>query len=161
MAGERNGGNVSEPRTLMYREALNEALLEALIPGVAYTLHPNNKSDEYFWTVNEGVRFVRPTDEIVVLAKLDSTIVPDIEMDKDIEGAVQVLDRMSPTVNCGGTEKRIRFELTATPEQLAQAPRIRFSAKGLSMTEILLVICHRASLEYHIEGTTVSIGNRK
>ncbi len=143
---------------------LNEAQLKALVPGVAYTLHPENKSDEYFWTVNEGVRFVRPIGPIeeIVLAKLDSTIVPNIDlMGLDVEGAMRVFAGAGITVDYAGTEKRIRFELKATPDELAQAPTISFSAKELSMMEILLVTCHRASLEYQIEGTTISIDGRK
>ena len=159
---ENYAGTRSSGEFRAFRVRLNEALLRALVPGVAYTLHPENKSDEYFWTVNEGVRFVRPSyEDDIVLATLDSTILPDIEMDTDIEGAAGILDGMNTTIDCGGTEKRIRFELVATPEQLAQAPKIRFSAKGLSVMEVLLVICHRASLEYRIEGATVYIENRK
>jgi hypothetical protein len=146
-----------------FKLRLNKALQSALVPGVAYTLHPENKSDEYFWTVNEGVRFVRPTyEDDIVPVKLNSMIVPNISLtDADVKDVVLDLNRTGITVDWGGAEKQIRFELKATPDHLARAPKISFSAKGLSMTEILLVICHRASLEYRIEGTTVYLEDRK
>jgi hypothetical protein len=40
---------------------LDTGQLLALVPGLAYSLHPVNQSETYFWTVREGVTLKRPT----------------------------------------------------------------------------------------------------
>ena len=141
---------------------LDEGQLKALVPGVPYTLHPENKSDKYIWMVNDGVTLIRPMFQPdIVQAKLDSTFLPSIEINTDIQGAIAKLDEVSGSIDCSGAARKICFHLQAKPEEIAKIPDIRFSAKGLSVMEVLLIVCHRASLDYRIEDTTVYIENKR
>ena len=139
---------------------LDEDQQNALVPGVAYTLKPENKNDEYFWTVNDGVMLAVPMSyDDIVLEKLDNIRPPDIQIDADITSAVNFLQQLVSGIECNG--KQIRFLLTAEPDEIAKVPKISFSGKGLSVKEILLIICNRASLDYRIEETTIYLENKK
>lgn len=141
---------------------LNEGQLKALAPEVSYTLHPENQSDKYVWMVDDGVTLVRPIPyHGIVLAKLESTFLASFEIDTDVQSAIAMLNKMDTSIDCAGTRKQIRFHLQAKPEGIAKAPDIRFSAKGLSVLEVLLIICHRASLDYRVEGTTIYIEDKR
>ena len=60
-----------------------------------------------------------------------------------------------------GTEKKIHFQLRARPGEINKAQDIHFSAEGLSVMELLLIICHRAKMDYQIEQTTVYIESKR
>jgi hypothetical protein len=140
----------------------DEDQLKKLAPGVYYTLHPENKSDKYVWIVNDGVTFVQPIryDEMI-LAGLEGTILPKIELYADIQSAVKILEKITETIVLEGTEKKIHFQLRAKPEEIAKIPDIHFSADRLSVMELLIIICHRAKLDYQIEETTVYFESKK
>ena len=127
---------------------------------MSYTIEPINKSEKYFWTVNEGVTLVRPVNyDDLVLAALNSTIQPGISFDCDVESAIGLLDQLALEIDYEGTAQKIRFE--ANLERGSKTPKIKFWAKGLSIMETLLVICHRAKLQHRIEGTTVYVENKE
>ena len=140
----------------------DEDQLKKMAPGVYYTLHPENKSDKYVWIVNDGVTFVQPMryDEMI-LAGLEGTILPKIELYADIQSAVKILEKIAETIVLEGTEKKIHFQLRAKPEEIAKIPDIHFSADRLSVMELLIIICHRAKLDYQIEETTVYFESKK
>lgn len=140
----------------------NPDQLKKLIPGVPYTLHPENKSDKYVWIVNEGVTLVKPVyyDDII-LAKLDGTILPKISLNMDIQSAVKFLDQITENIVLEGTEKKINFQLRAKPGEINKIPDIHFSAEDFSVLEVLIIICHRAKMDYQIEETTIYIESRK
>ena len=139
---------------------LNDDQLETLVPDVPYTIEPVNKSKKYFWTVNKGVKLIRPIyyDDLV-LAALNNTIQPGISFNCDVESAIGLLDQLAIEIDYEGTTQKIRFK--ADLERGSKTPKIDFWAKGLSTMEVLMIICHRADLEYRIEGTTVYVENKK
>lgn len=139
-----------------YYLRLDEEQKKALVPNVAYTLIPENKSDEYTWTVNEGVTFILPIPyDVIVIKKLDSYVPPRIVVDMTIKSAVDLLNQLARDIELEGRAKQIRFVLKAEPEDIYRVPKIKFSAEGLSLKELLLIICNRASMDYRIEGTTI------
>jgi hypothetical protein len=138
---------------------LNDDQLKTLAPNVPYTIEPVNKSKKYFWTVNEGVRLIRPVHyDDLVLAALNNTIQPGISFNCDVESAIGLLDQLALEIDYEGTKQKIRFK--ANLERSSGTPKIDFWAKGLSTMEVLMIICHRADLEYRIEGTTVYVENK-
>jgi hypothetical protein len=149
--------SMGDGRFQAYYVHLDESQLQALAPEVPYTLHPENKSDKFVWKVNDGVTVIRPIPySNLVLEKLNTTFPPhNIELNADVEGALRFLDILVGEAEYAGHTKPIHFELRAKLKEIAQAPKIQFSAKGLSAMELLLIICHRASLDYRIDGTTV------
>jgi len=138
---------------------LNSSQLEALVPNVSYTITPVNKSEKYFWTVNDGVTLVKPTyfDDLV-LAALNDTIQPGVSFNCGVDSAMGLLNQMAVSFDYEGTTRKIHFK--ANLDGASKKPKIEFWAKGLSTMEVLLVICHRAKLEYRIEGTTVYVENK-
>ena len=56
--------------------------------------------------------------------------------------------------------EKIEFVLLVKPEELRRLPKIKFSADGLTVLEVLWIACNRASLEYRITGTTVYIDKK-
>jgi len=139
---------------------LNDSQLKALAPNVPYTIKPINKSEKYSWTVNEGVTLIRPIDyDDLVLAALNNTIQPGISFNCGVESAMGLLDQLALEIDYEGIAQNIHFR--ANLERGSKTPKIKFWAKGLSTMEVLLIICHRASLEYRIEGATVYIENKK
>jgi len=140
----------------------NEDQLKKLISGVPYTVHPENKSDKYVWIVNEDVTFVQPIRyDDMILAKLDGTILPKIELNANIRSAVKFLDKITENIVLEGTEKKINFQLRAQPGEINKIPDIHFSAEGFSVMELLIIICHRAKMDYQIEETTIYIESKK
>jgi hypothetical protein len=141
---------------------LDEDQLKKLVPGVPYKLHPENKSDKYVWIINEGVTFIRPVSyDDAILAKLDSTILPRVDINANIQGAVKLLDKITDKIVLERTDEKIHFQLRAEPREIAEVPDISFSAERLSIMELLLIICHRVKMDYEIEGTTIYIESRK
>jgi len=140
----------------------SEDQLEKLAPDVHYTLQAENKSDKYVWIVNEGVTFVRPIhyDEMI-LAKLDSTILPKADLNADIRSAVRFLEQITDKIVLEGTDKKIHFQIRAEAGEINRIPNIRFSTEGFSVLELLMIICHRAKMDYQIEETTVYIESKK
>jgi len=139
----------------------DEDQLKKIIVGVPYTLHPKNKSDKYVWIVNEGVTFVKPICyDDAILAQLDGAILSKIDLNTNIRSAVKFLDKIAENIVLEGTDKKIHFQLRAEPAEIAKVPDIRFSVDGLSVMEILLIICHRAKMDYQIEQTTVYIESK-
>ena len=141
---------------------LDSSQLKALAANVPYAIEPVNKSEKYFWTVNDGVKLVKPVyfDDLV-LAALNNTIQPGMSFSLDcgVESAMGLLDQMAVSFDYEGTARKIHFK--ANLDKAYKTPKIEFSAKGLSAMEVLLVICHRAKLDYRIEDTTVYVENKK
>ncbi len=156
---EKNyGGNSSmgNGEYQAYYMNLDKDQQKAIVPNVAYTIQPENKSDEYTWAVNEGVTFILPASyHDIIIEKLDRTVPPKININSNIKGAVDLLNQLAARIELEGKTKQIRFELKAEPEDIYRVPKIKFSAEGLSLKELLLIICNRASMDYRIEGTTV------
>jgi hypothetical protein len=141
---------------------LDEYQLKKLVPGVPYTLHPENKSDKYVWIVNESVTFIRPISyEDAILTKLDSTILPKVDLNANIQSAVKFLGQITDKIVLEGTDEKIHFQLRAESGEISTIPKIHFSAEGLSAMELLLIICHRAKMDYEIEGTTIYFESKK
>lgn len=141
---------------------LSESQLNELVPDVPYTLHPENKSDKYFWTVNDGVTLLRPVNyHDIILDKLNSTILPTVSIDGNIQDIVGFLQKISGDIDYLGETKKIEVVLSVEPSRLKKIPRIKFSAEGLSVMEVFLIICHRTSLDYRIEGTTIYLEDKK
>lgn len=140
---------------------LNDSQFKNIVPGVSYRLEASNGSDEYFWTVNDGVRLTR-LDSSATLDVLNSTIVPDtIGIDSDIRGVIKVLEHVTNKVELPGEMKKIKFVLLVKARELRRMPKIKFSAEGLSVMEILWIACNRTSLEYSIKGSIVYIDKKK
>jgi len=142
---------------------LDEGQLKALVFEVPYTLHPENKSDQYLWMVDDGVTLVRPIPyHDIVLAKLNSTFpTGTTAVDGDIRAVIALLEHATSKIELPGEMKKIEFVLLVEPGELRRSPKIKFSVEGLSVIDILWVACNRASLEYRIEGTIVYIENKR
>jgi len=140
---------------------LKESQFEQIVPSMSYRLEPLNDSNEYFWTVNDGVTLTK-SDSSGTLDVLNSTILPGtIRLDGDIRGVIKILEHATSKVELPGEMKKIEFILLVKPEELRQMPKIKFSAEGLSVIEVLWIACNRASLEYRIKGNTVYIDKKR
>jgi|GEM_PF-1329369 len=139
---------------------LKDSQFEQIVPGVPYRLEPLNDSNEYFWSVNDGVRLTK-ADSDGTLELLNSTTVPGtITIDGDIREVIKVLEHATSKIELPGEMKKVEFILLVKPEELAKMPKIKFSAEGLSVIEILWIACNRASLEYRIKGNTIYIDKK-
>jgi len=140
---------------------LNDSQLRQIVPGVAYRLVPLNDSKEYFWTVNDGVTLTK-ADSSGTLQFLNSTMVPGtISIDGDIHAVTKVLENATSKIDMAGKMKKVQFIVLLEPEELPELPRIKFSAEGLSVIEVLWIACNRASLEYRIKESTVYIDKKR
>jgi hypothetical protein len=140
---------------------LNESQSHRIVGGPAYRLEPLNDSNEYFWTVNNGVTLTK-TGSSYTLEILNSTILPNtIAVDGDIRGVIKILEHATSKIELPGEMKNIEFICLVKPEELRQMPKIKFSAEGLSVMEVLWIACNRASLEYKIKGNTVYIDKKR
>lgn len=140
---------------------LKDSQFGQIVPSVSYRLEPLNDSNEYFWTVNDGVTLTK-ADSRGTLDVLNSTMLPGtIRLDGDIRGAIKVLEHATSKVELPGEMKKIEFILLVKPEELRQMPKIKFSAEGLSVIEVLWIACNRASLEYRIKGNTIYIDKKR
>ena len=155
------GGNssMSNGEFQAYYVRLNQGQLKVLEPNIPYTLFAENKSKEYVWKVNEGVKLIRSISyETSILAKLNNTFpAGKVELDANIISAIEFLRLVVSEFEYSGEMVPIHYQLQAETAQIEQMPKISFSAEGLSAMEILMIICHRASMDYRIEGTTVYI----
>jgi hypothetical protein len=139
---------------------LNNSQFEQIVSGVSYRLEPLNDSNEYLWTVNDGVTLVN-ADKSVTFDVLNSTMVSGtINIDGDIRAVIGLLEHAMSKVELHGETKKVEFVLQVKPEQLRQMPKIKFSAEGLSVLEVLWIACNRASLEYKIRGNTIYIDKK-
>lgn len=140
---------------------LKDSQFEQIVPSMSYRLEPLNDSNEYFWIVNDGVALTK-ADSRGTLDVLNSTILPGpIRLDGDIRGVIKILEHATSKVELPGEMKKIEFILLVKPEELRQMPKIKFSAEGLSVIEVLWIACNRASLEYRIKGNTVYIDKKR
>jgi hypothetical protein len=140
---------------------LKDSQFRQIVPNVSYRLEPLNNSNEYFWTVNNGVTLTK-SDSSGTLDILNSTLVPDtISIDGDIRAVIGLLEHVTSKVELPGEMKSIEFILLVTPGKLRQMPKIKFSAEGLSVMEVLWIACNRASLEYRIKGNIVYIDKKR
>ncbi len=161
---EKNYGGTSsqgDGEFQVFSVKLKDSQFGQIVPGVSYKLEPLNDSNEYFWTVNKGLALTK-ADSSVTLDVLNSTILPGtIGLDYDIRGVIKLLEHATSKVELPGEMKKIEFILQVKPEELRQMPKIKFSAKGLSVIEVLWIACNRASLEYRIKGNTVYIDKKR
>ena len=139
---------------------LKDSQFRQIIPGVSYRLEALIDSNEYFWAVNDGVTLTK-TGSSDTLKILNSTMLPSaISIDGDIRDVIKVLEHVTSKVKLPGKMKKVEFILQIKAEQLRQMPKIKFSAEGLSVIEVLWIACNRASLEYRIKGNTIYIDKR-
>ena len=140
---------------------LKDTQFGQIVPGVSYRLEPLNDSNEYYWTVNDGVT-LRKAGRSGTFDLLNNTIVPHtISLDGDIRAVIYLLEHAMSKVELPDGMKRIEFVLLVKPGELRQMPKIKFSAEGLSVIEVLWIACNRASLEYRIKGNTVYIDKKR
>jgi hypothetical protein len=140
---------------------LNDSQFGQIVPGVPYRLEPLNKSNEYFWTVNDGVTLTKE-DGSRTFDALNSTMLPNtIRVDGDIRAVIALLEHATSEIELPGQMKKVEFILAVEPEELTQLPKIKFSAEGLSVIEVLWIACNRASLEYRISGNKVYIDKKR
>jgi hypothetical protein len=130
---------------------------KALIPGIPYTIHPQNQSDKYTWHVNENVRLAWPLNYEDKIREALNSIAPKIETRAGLQDTVRILNAMGCSIEINGIQQKIDFRIQAEPRDIAAVPEIQLKAEGLSVMELLMIICHRASFTYRIAGTTVFI----
>ena len=140
---------------------LKDSQFREIVPGVSYKLEALNDSNEYFWTVNDGVTLTKAGSS-VTLEILNSTMLPGaISVDGDIRGVIGLLENATSNIDMPGKMKKVEFILQVNAEELRQMPNIEFSAEGLSVIEVLWIACNRASLEYRIKGNTIYIDKKR
>jgi hypothetical protein len=140
---------------------LKDSQFEQIVPGVSYRLEPLNDSNEYFWTVNDGVALTQ-SDSSGTLDVLNNTTVPGtISIDGDIRALIGLLENVTSKIDLPGEMKKIEFILQVKREELRQMPNIKVSAEGLSLIEVLWMTYNRTSLEYRIKGNTVYIDKKR
>ncbi len=140
---------------------LKDSQFEQIVPGVSYKLEPLNDSNEYFWAVNAGVTLTK-SDSSGTLDVLNSTIVPGtISIDGDIRVVIGLLENVTSKIDLPDEMKKIEFNLLVKAGELRQMPKIKFSAEGLSVMEVLWIACNRSSLEYRIKGNIVYIDTKR
>jgi len=160
---ENYGGNCSSGRGEFqaFYVGLNDAQFRQIVPSVSYRLEPLNDSNEYYWTVNDGVT-LRRAGRNGTFDLLNNTILQDtISIDSDIRLLITMLESMMSKIELPDGMKKIEFVLLVKPEELRQSPKIKFSAEGLSVIEVLWIACNRTSLEYRIKGNTVYIDKKR
>ncbi len=128
---------------------------DALATDVPYTLHPKDAKAPYAWRIDDVTLVPKANYEPLVRTALDATVFSHVSIDMDVKDVARWFNALDIHIDDKGDQRQVDFVIQGGPEQLSNTPRIQFSAEGLSATELLMVICRRASLEYHIEGTTV------
>ena len=158
-SGTRSGG---DGEFQAFYVQLKDSQFRQIVPSVSYRLEPLNDSNEYFWTVNDGVTLTKP-DSSGTLDVLNSTMVGGtIIIDgSDIRAVIGLLENVTSKIDLPGEMKKIEFILLVKAEELKQMPKTKFSAEGLSVIEVLWIACNRASLEYRIKGNTVYIDKKR
>ncbi|MHC4757895.1 MAG: hypothetical protein ACYTE8_04495 [Planctomycetota bacterium] len=141
---------------------LNDSQLGQIAAGVPYRLEPLNKSNEYFWIVNDGVTLTK-TGSIDTLDVLNSTILTDTVSfnDCDIRIVTTLLEDKISKMELSGEMDKVEFVILVKNEELRQSPKITFSAEGLTIAEILWIACNRSHLDYRVKGNTVHIDKKK
>lgn len=141
---------------------LKDAQFREIVPGVSYRLEPLNKSNEYYWTVNEGVTLMR-AGRSKTYDLLKNTIVPgaiSFDSDIDIRTVIGLLEKMISKFELPDEIKKTEFLLLVKPEELTWSPNVKFAAEGLSVLEVLGIACNRSSLEYRIKENIVYIDKK-
>lgn len=140
---------------------LKDTQFGQIVPGVSYRLEPLNDSNEYYWTVNDGVT-LRKAGRSGTFDLLNNTIVPHtISLDGNIRAIIYLLEHAMSKVELPDGMKRIEFVLLVKPGELTRSPKIKFSAEGLTVLEVLWIACNRTSLEHRIKGNTVYIDKKR
>jgi len=140
---------------------LKDTEIGQIVPGVSYRLEPLNDSNEYYWIVNDGVT-LRKAGRSGMFDLLNNTIVPHtISLDGNIRAVIYLLEHAMSKVELPDGMKRIEFVLLVKAGELRQMPKIKFSAEGLTVLEVLWIACNRTSLEYRIKGNTVYIDKKR
>jgi hypothetical protein len=140
---------------------LKDEQFRQIVPGVSYGLEPLNDSNEYYWTVNDGVT-LRRAGRGGTYDLLNNTILPHtISFNGDIRAVIGLLESMMSKIEFPDEIEKIEFELRVKPGELRRMPKIKFSAEGLSVIEVLWIACNRSSLEYRIKGNTVYIDKKR
>jgi hypothetical protein len=140
---------------------MKDAQIEQIVPGVSYSLEPVNESKEYYWTVNDGVRLTK-AGRGATYDFLNKTILPHtISFNGNIRSVIGLLELMISKIELPDGIEKIEFELRVNPGELRQMPKIKFSAEGLSVIEVLWIACNRSSLEYRIRENTVYIDKKR
>jgi len=99
------------------------------------------------------VKLIRTfTNKELVYRVLNEIMENPIEIDSDLKSAVDRLNELAPGLEIEGKYRNIVIRLGENPD--TSVP-IRFYAKGISYLEALLILCHRASLDYNIIGSSV------
>ncbi|MBL7146558.1 MAG: hypothetical protein ISS76_20130 [Phycisphaerae bacterium] len=139
---------------------LNSTQFGQIVPGVSYGLEPVNESNEYFWTVNDGVRLTR-AGRSGTYDFLNKTIVPRMSFDCNIQTVIKTLENVISEIGLPDEIDKIEFVLLVKPGELVRSPNIKFSATELTVVEILWIACNRSSLEYRIKGNTIYIDKKR
>ncbi len=140
---------------------LKDTQFRQIVPGVSYRLEALNDSNEYFWTVNDGV-ILKRAGRGRTFDLLNKTIVPNtIKLNGDIRAVIFLLEHAISKIELPDEIEKIEFVLLVKPGELRRNPRIKFSAEGLSVIEVLWIACNRSSLEYRIKENTVYIDKKR
>jgi len=140
---------------------MKDAQIEQIVPGVSYRLEPVNESNEYYWIVNDGVTLTK-AGRGATYDFLNNTILPHtISLNGNIRSVIGLLESMMSKIELPDDIEKIEFELLVMPGELRRMPKIKFSAEGLSVIEVLWIACNRSSLEFRIRGNIVYIDKKK
>lgn len=140
---------------------MKDTQIGQIVPGVSYGLEPVNESNEYYWTVNNGITLIR-AGQGRTYDFLNNTILPHtISLNGNIGSVIGLLESMMSKIELPDEIEKIEFELLVKPGELRRMPKIKFSAEGLSVIEVLWIGCNRSSLEYRIRGNTVYIDKKR
>ena len=140
---------------------LKDTQFRQIVPGVSYRLEALNDSNEYFWTVNDSV-ILKRAGRGRTFDLLNKTIVPNtIKLNGDIRAVIFLLEHAISKIELPDEIEKIEFVLLVKPGELRRNPRIKFSAEGLSVIEVLWIACNRSSLEYRIKENTVYIDKKR
>lgn len=140
---------------------MKDTQIGQIVPGVSYGLEPVNESNEYYWTVNDGVTLTR-AGQGATYDLLNKTILPHtICLNGNIRSVIGLLESMMSQFELPDEIKKIEFVLLVKPGELVRSPNIKFSATELTVVEILWIACNRSSLEYRIKGNTIYIDKKR
>jgi hypothetical protein len=140
---------------------MKDTQIEQIALNVSYSLEPLNESNEYYWTVNDGVTLTRG-GQGATYDFLNKSILPHtVSFNGNIRSVVGLLEIMISKIELPEGIEKIEFELRINPGELRQMPKIKFSAEGLTVTEVLWIACKRSSLEFKVRDNTVYIDKKR
>jgi len=135
--------------------------IEQMVHGACYGLEPVNESNEYYWTVNDGVRLTK-AGRGAMYDFLNNTILPHtISLNGNIRTVIGLLESMISKIELPDEIEKIEFKLLVNGGELRRMPKIKFSAEGLSVIKVLWIACNRSSLDFRIRGNIVYIAKKK